>query len=458
MQTVTEAERKYDVPDGLILPDVGPTGESETHTLVAAYYDTEDLRLLTARMTLRRRTGGSDAGWHLKTPGDGADRTEHRLPLGDDDGEVPGEIVQRVRAVVRGRPIRRVATLRTTRIETPLLDDDGTVLALIADDTVDAEAYGEARHWREVEVELVEGPERVLDEVELALRAAGATRAAGPSKLGRVLGDRVPSPPARPADRVGAYAAAQRDAIVANDPAARGGDEDAVHDMRVAIRRLRSTLKTFRARWDGGRADRLRVELSWLAHALGAVRDAQVMQARLSTITTDQQFAPIHKPVHDMLDDDVARGREELAAALDDSRYYAVLDEVDAMVTAAPRPGVRPGRRARRALARADAKLAAAEQDVEFHAARKAYKRARYAAEIYGKRTKGLVKALTRMQDVLGEHQDAVVTATLLRDRAPRRDGFLYGVLHARQLQEGEESLRRLPDASRSVRRRRKNL
>src|SRR4051794_21217840 len=150
METATETERKYDVPAGFELPSLVGAAEPETHELDATYYDTPDLRLARNRRTLRRRTGGTDAGWHLKTPGDGASRTEHRLPL-DGDG-VPDALQAEVRAIIGRSPLHRVAGLRPRRIETPLRDQDGRILALIAQDQVTAETDGAEQRWQEVEV------------------------------------------------------------------------------------------------------------------------------------------------------------------------------------------------------------------------------------------------------------------------------------------------------------------
>jgi len=141
MQIATENERKYDVPADFALPTLAGAGRAAVHELDATYFDTDDLRLARNKRTLRRRTGGTDAGWHLKTPGDGTSRTEHRLPL-TDDGEVPGDLVAEVRALVRDRELRPVARLRTRRVETPLVDDDGRTLALVAQDQVTAETGG----------------------------------------------------------------------------------------------------------------------------------------------------------------------------------------------------------------------------------------------------------------------------------------------------------------------------
>src|SRR4051794_39343620 len=121
-----ELERKYDADADFVLPDLGDArvevGESATHTLRARYFDTEDLRLATRGITLRRRQGGDDAGWHLKLPAGKNTKREIRLPLGDDVRDVPEELARLVTAHTRGRPLVPVAEVETRRVERPLLD------------------------------------------------------------------------------------------------------------------------------------------------------------------------------------------------------------------------------------------------------------------------------------------------------------------------------------------------
>ncbi|MEV4705713.1 CYTH and CHAD domain-containing protein [Actinoplanes sp. NPDC049316] len=464
MQTATENERKYDVPDGFALPDLtgaggaGGLGEAETHELDATYFDTEDLRLARNKRTLRRRTGGTDAGWHLKTPGDGSARTEHRLPFTEGD-EVPAELVAEVRTIVRTRPLRPVARLRTRRVETPLCDSDGGTLALVAQDEVTAETDDGEQRWQELEVELVDGHPEVLEAVEGLLRAAGATPAAGPSKLARALGDRLAAPKAgKKINPVVAYARAQREAIEAQDPAVRAGDAEGVHKMRVATRRLRSTLKTFKGSFDPERAEFVKGELKWLAQCLGAVRDGQVLSQKL--VAAAEGFPEVATRVREKLEADVAQGRRALTEALDSDRYLALLDAIDDMVDE-PGPGDRDARRrAAKVLARADRLLDEATADgvdAELHEARKKFKQARYAVEVFspgaGKPGKKLVGALTSLQDVLGAHQDSVVARDVLREVARTApDAFPYGILFARQEQVGERTLADLPAATRAAR------
>jgi CHAD domain-containing protein len=460
MEIATETERKYDVPADFQLPPMTGLGAAETHELDATYFDTDDLRLARNRRTLRRRTGGSDAGWHLKTPGDGVSRTEHRLPLNGED--VPDELAAEVRAIVRDRPLRPVARLRTTRVETPLKDQDGRTLAMVAQDAVTAETDGREQHWQEVEVELVDGDAKVLKTVEKALLAAGATPAAGPSKLARALGDRLeaaePKTKARKNDPVLAYAEAQRADLEAYDPGVRRGDPEAVHKMRVATRRLRSTLKTFKRSFDPDAAAQVADELKWLAHLLGEVRDGQVLSHKLLDGIGQEgpEFAPVAARVKQHLDSKVDHGRQALDTELNGERYLKLLDAVDALVDSGTGEND-PLRRVRKALAKADGLLDEAMADgvdAELHEARKAYKRARYAVEVFepsaGKVANRLIKALTGLQDVLGAHQDTVVAREILREladtaHAAGENGFPYGILYARQEQIGRETLGELP-------------
>jgi CHAD domain-containing protein len=269
------------------------------------------------------------------------------------------------------------------------------------------------------------------------------------------------------------YARAQRDAIRAGDGAVRRDEPDAVHDMRVAIRRLRSTLRTFRPLWDRDRGRKVRDELKWLADELGAVRDGEVMLARLTRAVAAEPselvMGPVAARIRQRLAGEIAEGRRNLIAALDGPRYRALLDAVDGTVEgAAPVKGRRLRRRAGRAMRRADTTLdSAGGRDERLHQARKDYKRVRYAAEALaaadGKPAKRLARRVKKLQDVLGTHQDTVVTAGLLRSYGVRAhlDGdnaFTYGLLHARQREAGREALRGLPAAAKKVRRGRKRL
>ncbi|GHE09711.1 CYTH and CHAD domain-containing protein [Klenkia taihuensis] len=207
----TEIERKFDVEETFALPDlagvpgVASVGAPVVHELAATYYDTADLRLARARITLRRRTGGPDDGWHLKLPAAAGARRELHSPLGRALKAPPRAVLQPVLGVVRRAPAGQVATLATRRTVVPLLAEDGRVLAEVADDQVTGTALpaaaGEAAvvtTWREVEVELVDGDEELLGAVGAELVVSGARPSASAAKLTRVLADRLAGPPPAP--------------------------------------------------------------------------------------------------------------------------------------------------------------------------------------------------------------------------------------------------------------------
>lgn len=160
------------------------------------YFDTTDWRLIRAGLTLRRREGGSDAGWHLKLPVGKDSREELRLPLGSSGRRPPAELVALTRVYTRGAALAPVAELDTHRRRWVLADADGQVLAELADDHVTAKTMGQQTttvSWREVEVELGEhGQRKLLDRIERRLLKVGAQRAGFSSKLGRLLVDRMP--------------------------------------------------------------------------------------------------------------------------------------------------------------------------------------------------------------------------------------------------------------------------
>src|SRR5262249_57247670 len=116
---MNETEVKYDAPAGAALPDLdalpqvaGTSGpDEEQHE--AEYYDTADLRLMRAGVTLRRRRGGHDQGWHLKLPAGPDTRREIQLPIGRGGGRIPAELAHLVRVHTRGQPLRPIAPLTT---------------------------------------------------------------------------------------------------------------------------------------------------------------------------------------------------------------------------------------------------------------------------------------------------------------------------------------------------------
>jgi inorganic triphosphatase YgiF len=200
-----ETERKYDAEAGFALPDlagldgVAAVTRPQTYRLRAVYFDTGDFRLATAKITLRRRTGGTDAGWHLKLPAGVDSRREVHAPLGRGASSVPARLAELVAGPGGGQPLRPIALLATTRRLRRLAGGDGEVLAEVADDLVAGSLpasaaagtgmpeWREVSRWREIEIELVTGPRELLDSAGEALRHAGAAPSAAASKLSRLL-------------------------------------------------------------------------------------------------------------------------------------------------------------------------------------------------------------------------------------------------------------------------------
>ncbi|MFJ6796675.1 CHAD domain-containing protein [Streptomyces sp. NPDC091268] len=495
--TKREIERKFEftqakparhgVPDLTGTAAIAAVRDQGTVDLDAVYYDTPDQRLAADGLTLRRRTGGPDAGWHLKLPVSPGVRDEIGAELGD---TVPRPLAALVRSRVRGAPLEPQIRILSSRRVSHLLDAEGTLLAELSTDTVRAERGEATATWTEVEVELADGvgPE-LLDEVEKTFRKAGLEVSASPSKLARALAETGTAPAARPGGEgsaagsrsdagsgagpgsdagsdgtagayVLAYLRAQRDTLVSQDPAVRRGLPDSVHRMRVACRRLRSAFKTYRTVLDRDATDPIGEELRWLATELGVDRDQEVLLDRIQTHLDALPSPLLHGPVHARLHTWNATRRTEsrrrVTAALDSPRHLALLDSLDALLDAPPLRKAARGRprrvlpkavlRDRRRLAdRIGAALALAEgpeRDLALHEARKAAKRARYAAEAavpaLGKPAKRLAKAMKSVQSLLGEHQDGVVARDALHGLARQADGagesaFTWGVLYARE-------------------------
>ncbi|GAA4801449.1 CYTH and CHAD domain-containing protein [Streptomyces ziwulingensis] len=473
-KTKREIERKYETDDGA-LPDLtavpgaaSVVGKGVTH-LDATYYDTADERLAAGGITLRRRTGGHDSGWHLKLPVAPGVRDEIHAPLSD---EIPRALAALVRSRVRGSALLPVVRLRSERDAHHLVDADGTLLAEASTDTVTAERLnraGGSTRWTEIEVELADdGDPAFLDKVEKRLRKAGARRSQSTSKLARAL-EETGSPRPRAAgraepvtagDHVLAYVRAQRDAIVEYDPAVRRDVPDAVHKMRVATRRMRSTFRSFGTVLDRAATDPVAAELKWLAGELGADRDQEVLAERLTTALAGLPAVVTTEPARRRLaawaGAEHRSNHAHLLAVLDSARYLALLDAVDALLADPPLLPAGTGK-PRKVLAKAVRKDLAKisrlvtealelpsgpDRDVAVHEARKKAKRGRYAAEAtspaLGGPARALGKALKTLTGELGDHQDSVMARTTLRElsavaHAAGENAFPYGVLYARE-------------------------
>jgi CHAD domain-containing protein len=397
--------------------------------LVSAYHDTDDLRLARAGITLRRRVADSgDAVWQLKLPRE-TGRCELKWPA--PDHRVPGDVRSLLLAHTRGRPLSAVATLRTERSGV-VVTDAGTDLAEVVEDRVDVLGDGGVVDtFEEIEVELVDGDAGSLERLETLLRDAGARTSDGRPKVFRALGEAVPAGRrVKAKGRRGVLArglAEQYEELLAHDPGTRlGTDPEALHDHRVAIRRLRALLRAGRPLLDRAWADELRDSLKRAGHALAQARDLDVLIER---IESDRSRLPEPErtgagDVLAALRDRRARAQEQLLADISEPWYLSTLNRLEVAVadprfagSGSLRRGVRRRHRQARKLIRT---LPDHPSDAQLHALRRAVRNARYAAELAAaggvRRTRGYAKRAKAFQDVLGGHQDAVVATAALAD------------------------------------------
>ena len=267
----------------------------------------------------------------------------------------------------------------------------------------------------------------------------------------RVVHDRI-------AEQVGA--ARDREAQV------RDGLPEGVHQMRVALRRLRSALVTFRPLLDREVTEPLRTEVKWLAAELGAVRDTQVMRKRLDELVAGEPdellLGPVRARLDAALDEEERVARQALSEALDSPRYAVLMSALDVLAAEPPwASGARSAgakvlrkrirhdfRRVRRAVDELSEADDRAQRDERLHEVRKSAKRARYAAEAvesrYGDDAADFAEAMESIQTILGDQHDAVIALDRLRAAADEAlaqgdSAFSFGRLHAQEQREADD-------------------
>lgn len=249
-----------------------------------------------------------------------------------------------------------------------------------------------------------------------------------------------------------AYLARQVAEVRRLAPGAAAGRVEDIHQMRVAVRRLRSVLGSCHSLFDGGAVDPLRDELRWLSRVLGAARDPGVVRDRLLEAAAREPEAlrwavdPAADLIGTRLDADTVAGLAAAADALTGIRYERLLVAIDTFLAVPPLApaAAAPARRVHRAvrrdskrLVRTAAALAEAnggtEHDVALHTVRKAAKRLRYSAELMLeavpdgptkrlKHARRAAKGARTVQQVLGLHQDSVMARSVLVELARESD------------------------------------
>jgi len=462
-----ERELKLAASPAFRMPDLADVLEGvrsvrlPDRTLHTVYLDAADLRLLRWGASLRYR---EEQGWTVKLPhpdtGTAIVREEITFP--GDGGIVPAAALDLLRGALRTADVEPVLQLRTERRTIELRDGADSVVAEVADDEV-VVVSGSRRQarFRELEVEQrEEGIEGLLDAVVARLRAAGAGEPDPTPKPVRALGPLATAPadvavgvlPGHPTtgELIRHAIAGSVAHLVRHDHIVRlDTDPEGVHQARVATRRLRSDLRTFAPLLEPGWLAAVRAQLRWLGDALAEARETDVLLERLrrrAARLDARDGAAAAQVIHGL----EHRDKEAHAALLEvmSSERYAIV--LDLLVDAASAPALVPGatgpaaevvpplvRRPWKGLRRA---VLAAGRDPgapELHDIRIRAKRVRYAAEavepVAGKPARRFARAAARLQDVLGEHQDAVVAAAWLRTWSAAQDSrdvvFVAGVL-----------------------------
>ena len=493
-----QTQRRYEAGPTTIFPalldidGISAIDQLVDMELVGVYFDTPNLDLARRSIHICRVAGGDDTGWHLEFPAGEDTRSEVRLPLGRAKRKVPARLLAPVKAVVLDRPLTPVAQVTTRRLTYQLVGADAAVFAQVRDHEVHTDRTVGPAHvedWREWEVTLVDGTKHLLDSIEQVLLAAGASPLNAPTTLNRALGDLAPSDQKKPsrkqlscgsaAQLVLAHLAEHTEQLRKQDARLRADRPDSVHKLRIAARRLRGALKTYRPLLASDSADTVGEELRWLGQVLSKARDAQVMRERLHLLVASQPPELILGPVARRIDGDLLAsfrtGRKEALEALNSQRYFRLLDALDDLVQSPPltresethvedliprllQREANRLRRITRKLARADSPE---QRDLALHEIRKMAKRLRYASEsaipVFPSRAKKLALSAKRIQEALGQHQDAVIARDKLRQYAVQthdrgENAFTFGRLHA--LEEAratdaertfEAALRKLP-------------
>lgn len=342
---------------------VSASSNGAQDVFVSTYHDTPDRRLARARITLSRSLRNGAGVWEARIG-------EETLTAPGGPASLPEELAAKLIAPLRKRELVEIARLRNGENDVALLEGQHVL-----------------RTYVDLDVALEE---------TVPVPKERATRRRAPA-----------------IEHVRAYLRRQLAEIERTDPVIRTGeDPEAVHDLRVAMRRARSVLRTTSDLFEEEWLDQLRAELRWLGGELGALRDLDVLLDSL-----EDEGSPETAAVIKLLRTERRRARARALRALSSERYLAVLDRLGVAVDAPP---VRASELSLEAVAakefgklrRAGKRLGAKPSDADVHRIRIGAKRARYAAELVapsvGAKARRFVDEAKRFQESLGAHQDAV--------------------------------------------------
>jgi CHAD domain-containing protein len=465
-----EAPPHFDPPRLTDLGEGVEVSAPSRSSVVSVYWDTPDLRLARWGCSL---LSVQDQGWVIELPGlsDPEDAQVQDVPVAGQPVEPPAAALDLLRAYVRTATLAPVARMRRVRQAVQVGGSNGAGVRVLSDEVSVLDGRRVAIRYRELVLDAGHDADTALVHGVIArLRAAGA---GGPDRVpeyARVLGPAsldppeillsAPGPRSTVREAVGAALAASVVRLMRHDAAVRiGGESEAVHQARVATRRMRSDMGTFSALLNHEPTARLRDELKWLAELLGQVRDTDVLIERMTgRLREIPGPAAGQRALLQRLDDRRQVARKRMLEGLRSDRYAVLLDE---LVAVANEPPIRrdpdaaagrllPGLAAQpwKKLLRLVGRLGDNPTDEDLHAVRIASKRARYAAEavapVAGKPAERFAEAVAALQSSLGDYNDTVVARQWLGEVSSRLgagSAFYAGVLTERERLLGEEAL-----------------
>jgi CHAD domain-containing protein len=431
--------------------------------LISTYYDTVSHDLAHARITLRHRIEQGKKAWQLKLPLCG-DRQE--VEVVDPTGRPPAAFLDLLVLHLGQRKPAPVATLRVWRTGVQVRRGRRPV-AEIALDHVSVVKNGLViQKFRELEIELLVADDRVARDLEDRLRSAGARNHDGRPKLFRALSLSAPAPDRPPdqdtpvVDHVKWALAQHVRWLLAHDPGTRLGAEiESLHQMRVAVRRLRAVLRAAEPVLSPDWAHALENELAWLSECLGQARDLDVQTAYFEQESSRLE-ARDRKPLAQFithLRTQRERVQQLVLSELNSARYFDLVRRVQ---QAAGDPSIVDttvtlhdlAKREFKKLRKAIRRLGSSPGQAVLHKIRIKTKRARYAAELamwaVGKPATRFMKQAQAVQDLLGCYQDSFTAEayirTFLKQSSSVRAGFVAGCLVERQRQRRHDVLTRL--------------
>ncbi|MGB3633915.1 MAG: CHAD domain-containing protein [Rubrobacteraceae bacterium] len=484
----------------------------ETREISDTYLDTGDWRIYLAGYALRIRhtKGKSKAEATMKLLASKTDapglRSRREISETLDSAEPEalktssGPVGKRVKSLIGPKALRPLFEVETSRSTYGLNLDSSEVGEIALDETaIPLENDAKPARIRRVEVEVEPEEvsrlelfvERLRDECRLSPAIASKyesglfARELTPPKSPE-FGPTVVDGPLSTGELAFRVLRKQFGVFLAHEPGTRiGEDPEELHDMRVATRRMRAAMKIFEKAVPV-RTQKFRSELKWVAGALGEVRDLDVQLERLDLWVSDaelQDREPL-EALRAVLERQREKYRRAMLRTLNSRRYAQLVESFGEFLRCGPsrrtqasrQPILDAGpdlvRKPHRKVRKLGDQLTKESSGEKYHELRKKGKRLRYALEfvsdIYRDPAKDLVKSLKKLQDVLGEHQDAEVAASRLRELSavrgcsptlPPETVFVMGGIAHRYETQAWELRKKIPKAYRRIKGKRwKNL